>query len=157
MHAVITEVLDNWCHSKGTLWGTRLLSLMACGKLTADPFEGVDKILAQKLTQFLQEHGSYEVLPPGHAAHVINLPLLRALARLLDDPDAEITALLHSCVPVGWHQRLPRTPAVFDRKTHWSSHVGKTSRPKNGTRTTPRRTPLWMPFAPRSRSSAWLG
>ena len=51
------------------------------------------------------------------------LHLAAELARCLGDPDWQILVRGRDCyatgVPVGFRERLPRTPAVFERKTRW--------------------------------------
>ena len=51
------------------------------------------------------------------------LHLLASTARVLGDPDWRILVdnreSYATGVPVGYRRRLPRTPAVFDRKTRW--------------------------------------
>ena len=43
----------------------------------------------------------------------------------MDDPDYRMCELMREGVPIGWQQRFPRTPAIYDRKTRWRSHVGE--------------------------------
>ena len=54
------------------------------------------------------------------------LHLLASTARVLGDPDWRILVdnreSYATGVPVGYRRRLPRTPAVFDRKTRWRSY-----------------------------------
>ena len=49
----------------------------------------------------------------------IDLELLRWVLREIGDPDAEILGTYLEGVPLGIDQPLPRTPAVFPRKTKW--------------------------------------
>ena len=49
----------------------------------------------------------------------VEFRLVRALLQAAGDPDAEIFGTYPSGVRIGVGQKLPRTPAVFDRKTAW--------------------------------------
>ena len=54
------------------------------------------------------------------------LHLLAEVARTLGDPDwrvlVEARANYHTGAPVGFKKRLPRTPAVFERKRRWKPY-----------------------------------
>ena len=43
----------------------------------------------------------------------------------MDDPDYRMCELMRGGVLIGWQQWLPRTPAIYDRKTRWRRHVGE--------------------------------
>ena len=61
----------------------------------------------------------------NHPAAGIDFELLGALAVHMKDPDAAVADHYRTGVPIGWRERLPRTPAVFERKVHWARHVGQ--------------------------------
>eukprot|EP00972_Heterocapsa_arctica_P065095 9610114-Heterocapsa_arctica.AAC.1 len=46
--------------------------------------------------------------------------LLQAILRLAGDPDDGLADVMASGVSLGVDRRLPRTPAVFERKTDWA-------------------------------------
>ncbi len=62
---------------------------------------------------------------------------MRALAKALEDPDAEVASLMHTGFPLGWHGRLPRTPAMFERNIRWANHLGQVVQDDEWTSTYP--------------------
>jgi hypothetical protein len=52
--------------------------------------------------------------------------LLTFVAKELGDPDWSVLRLYRRGVRLGWNCRMPRTPALFDRKMNWASNVGDT-------------------------------
>ena len=63
---------------------------------------------------------------PEHPASVMDLEIMAFLAKHLGDPDWSVLRIFRRGVRLGWRRRLPRTPAVYERKVSWSSHVGDT-------------------------------
>ena len=51
---------------------------------------------------------------------IVEFRLVRALKQAAGDPDVEIFGTYPSGVRIGVGQKMPRTPAVFERKTAWS-------------------------------------
>jgi len=101
---------------------------MACSKVEADPFQGYDREVRASIEELLsKETGFSRDGMVEHVATTMDFELIGALAGALSDPDAQVARLCRSCVPLGWRCRLPRTPAVFARKTHWAGHVGHES------------------------------
>ena len=45
---------------------------------------------------------------------------MEALAKLCQDPDADVLDVFATGVPLGFNELLPRTPAVFEEKVHWA-------------------------------------
>ena len=57
---------------------------------------------------------------PQDRGCIIRLRLLQELLRRAQDPDAEVISRYIEGVPIGVGVKMPRTPAVFMRRTRWS-------------------------------------
>ena len=98
------------------------LLYLACNRRRASPFPS-DAVLRtrRQLGVILQESGFQDGRPrPGDAAQAVQVRLLQELLRASDDPDVHYLDWWATGVWVGSSERcLPRTPALFDRKTRW--------------------------------------
>ena len=123
---VLMKVVDRACSTRGPDYGRRLVCLLACGKPAGDPLDGMDVEARAVLTDLFHRRGFRRDGLAEHPANVIDLEMLQFLARELEDPDWRVLSAYRSGVRLGWHHRMPRTPAVFERKTRWANHVGDT-------------------------------
>ena len=57
---------------------------------------------------------------PGDLDQAIGVRLLEAWAQVTGDPDAKIAGMVARGVWIGVDRPLPRTPAIFEKKTKWS-------------------------------------
>ena len=87
--------------------------------------KGADIKAAAAITKLLGTEGFRREGKTNHQACSIDFELLGEIARRMYDPDYRMCELMREGVPIGWQQRLPRTPAIYDRKTRWWSHVGE--------------------------------
>ena len=117
----------------------RLLSDLTQGRVTADPFGD------ETLTRLRLDigHRLNEQIPgikvrrgEDEREQAIEVRLLQAFLRAVEDPDwARLNYFCHG-IPYGVHQRLPRTPAVFPPKRKWKSLRSKQNgRPRKWLRT----------------------
>ena len=103
----------------------RLVFELATGKRSASPWpeEVVEKLLFEW----------HHLLPPGQGAPLFRksyqpfyLSLIGQTLKELGDPDWKIFEKdpkgFSEGVPVGFREKLPRTPAVFERKTRWRAY-----------------------------------
>ena len=121
----VRALVDEAEVSHGRGYGLRVVCSLASAKVDADPFEGLELQLKKSFVKILQkEQGFRRDGADNHPAAGIDFELLGAIAAHMKDPDAAVAALYRTGVPLGWRERLPRTPAVFERKTHWARHVG---------------------------------
>ena len=111
-------------HARGKGFGRRVICQLACAQAADDPLQGLDVIAAQRVEEFMVRRGFRRDGRPEHPGNVIDLELLGFVARELGDPDWRAVAIYRRGVRLGWHHRLPRTPAVYERKTRWAPQVG---------------------------------
>ena len=98
---------------------------MACGRVGTDPFDGLELRVRDSFLAILRAERGFQRDGVGnHRAAGIDFELVGAVAAHLGDPDAAVMSTYRAGVPLGWCERLPRTPAVFERKTRWAKHVG---------------------------------
>jgi hypothetical protein len=126
----IADILDGVCSDFeakfGDGFGRRLVCKLACGKVEDDPLLGMETLARSRVVQHAESLGFVRDGAPEHPANVIDFELLAFLARHLGDPDWSVLRVYRRGVRLGWHHRLPRTPAVCVRKVRWASHVGDT-------------------------------
>ncbi len=95
---------------------------LAKGGYSTTPFPaGSTEALRGYAEQLLAEEGQPGVcLPrPGDRPQPIRVRLLEALLRSGGDPDVNCWTQFAQGVPTGVSDRLPRTPAVYEKKTKW--------------------------------------
>ena len=111
----------------------RLISTMATGKLEGPPFEKNMIEAQRKMLKGLMELASkgqgrpkeFDMVPEEGQCFL--LKPIGYLLRLMGDPDwriyAEAKENFVTGVRIGYDKRMPRTPAVFERKTHWHHYT----------------------------------
>lgn len=103
-------------------WDHHLMSMLA-GKMPDTPFAPgeIEKGKAS-LVEWAAKQGHHPTPEAGDTEQSPKPRLLQALLRSCQHPDAE--ALDVQCVGVrlGYLQRMPRTPAVFNKKERWRLH-----------------------------------
>ena len=100
----------------------KLLMVISVGKLKSSPFpEEIVQEVRDNLCVLLREAGHGDGLPQsGDAAQMIEVRLIQSLLEAFGDPDAYFCQWWATGVWLGSTRRkLPRTPAVFDRKVKW--------------------------------------
>ncbi len=117
--ALRRTVLDTLGSTVGGLDG--LFGRLAGGQLQSSPFsDAVKSDLAEYAMSLFDADGHGGARPrDGDVPQPVRVRLLQALQRAVDDPDP--TAMDHFArgVRLGVGTRLPRTPAVYARKTRW--------------------------------------
>jgi hypothetical protein len=99
----------------------KVVFTLACGRCKESPF-GQDLVQKARaiLSDELQRRGESEAKDTPDPQHTILLRELGMLLRQVGDPDWRILADAENSfltgVPLGVKERLPRTPAVFERK-----------------------------------------
>ena len=101
---------------------TNALKLATAAKILKCPFD--EKVIAQardELRVALKRAGFGDGLPQaGDRAQAFEVRLLQGLLQAFDDPDAVFCEFWAKGVWLGSSTRkLPRAPAIFDRKTRW--------------------------------------
>mgnify|MGYP003333509867 CR=1 FL=1 len=100
----------------------KLLMIIATGKMKDQPFpQGMIERLRENLREVLDRHGFWDGRPEeGDVEQAFEVRLIQALLIAFQDPDAFFCDWWAVGVWLGsMKRRLPRTPAVFDRKTKW--------------------------------------
>ena len=114
--AKVTEALETVVveieAQEGEGYWSRVVCSLACGKVDTDPLKGAHIKAAAAITKLLGTEGFRRDGKANHQAR-------------MDDPDYRMCELMREGVPIGWQQRLPRTPAIYDRKIRWRRHVGE--------------------------------
>ena len=105
----------------------RTVCAMACGRMDSSPFSVHLMEEARRLwLSALHELGSDQLQPHIHHPEVYHWDAIGEHLRLAGDPDWRILSRgLHSFkdgVRIGVGVRMPRTPAVFPRKTKWRKY-----------------------------------
>jgi hypothetical protein len=121
---ILHEILDGAAQTHGEKFEEKLVCALACGKVEEDPLNGLDKIAKKKLEDCLARDSFVRDDACLHPGHVIDFELVAALARKCQDPDAEGMVDYRAGIRLGHLRRMPRTPAVCERKARWSKHVG---------------------------------
>ena len=97
---------------------------MASARVEADPLCGVDDWASVALEKLLAKSGFARDGRPFHPGAEVDFELIAALAKCLADPDVKFPQRYWLGVRMGYRRRLPRTPAVYPRKSRWAAHVG---------------------------------
>ncbi len=112
-----------WTRLRGLLHVLRksaqqIMSELLKGGQTESPFR---QLVLQELVDDAHRILGDDAVPlPHDRPCVVRLRLLRAILREAADPDAEAMLGFIEGVPIGVGLRLPRTPAVYDRRVRWS-------------------------------------
>ena len=100
-------------------WSNTIFAMLA-GKLKSSPFKPEEVAKGREfLTSWVTEAG----FPPTPTKKDIQqgpqIRLLQAFMRACADPDAEAMDCFATGVCLGYNQRMPRTPAVYEAKAKW--------------------------------------
>ena len=100
---------------------TRMLSELACGKHKGTPFpEAATERIRAKLRVALTAAGHPPASPgPDFQEQPIDVLLLQAALAESGDPDHEVFSSYASGVRIGVGARMPRTPAIYERRNKW--------------------------------------
>ena len=105
---------------------TRVAYAMACQRYKASPFSEELLRSGRQILRAISGHTGADWMDEPVVGQPFLLHLLSEIARILGDPDWRVLvqASLNYAdgVPVGFKKRLPRTPAVFERKTRWRAY-----------------------------------
>ncbi len=100
-----------------------LFDRLSKGECTQNPFpQPVIEDLRAYAEQLLEREGMRGAAAPRphDRPQPVRVRLLEALLKLAGDPDLTCWDLYARGVPLGVQHRLPRTPAVYERKRKWS-------------------------------------
>ena len=98
-----------------------LLSKMAVGKCTEDPFPvDMTSELRHWAREQLQARGVNAVTLANDTRQPIDVRLVQGLLEDAKDPDHKVMNSFAVGVPTGINDKLPRTPAVYVRKVKWA-------------------------------------
>ena len=119
LRGLLSDSIEHWTKCSGKKV-SGILAGLASGKLTEDPFpRDLTNKIRSGVADFLAAAG-HEVNPrPDDQQQPISVRLLGALLRDSGDPDAAIMNTYAEGVRIGVGVKLPRTPAVYDRKVAW--------------------------------------
>ncbi len=109
--------LRDWLRNDGRT-ASEVLQGLFRGEASSSPFPG--EFVEQLVEAFFTRLGDRARVRPQDRGCVIRLRMLQAILVEARDPDAAIISEYIEGVPIGVGVRLPRTPAVFDRRTKWS-------------------------------------
>ncbi len=117
LRKVIKQHLDEALSQLGRS-ANELLEVLTRGGARESPFAAT--LVGRLVDQFHEVLGERARERPQDRRCVIRLRLLQALLAEAGDPDSAVIADYVEGVPIGVGVKLPRTPAVFDRRTRWS-------------------------------------
>ena len=120
---LLNTILDEPVADYGKDFEVRLVSSLACARVEADPLRGLDDRVRVALEKLLAKSGFARDGRPNHPGAEVDFELIAALAKHLGDPDAKFPKKYRLGVRMGYRLRLPRTPAVYPRKSRWAAHV----------------------------------
>ena len=123
--AIISDVLDAMEVASQKPLARGWLATLSCGRVSSDPFGGADRRVKEELERLLASHGFVRDAGGEQPSEGIDFQLLSALAHFVGDPCARLGTLYRHGVRLGHKRRMPRTPAVFPRKSRWNAHVGR--------------------------------
>ena len=95
----------------------------ACGRRTRSPFPGIALARTrEEIREVLVENGLNPGRPKtGDRSQAFEVRLIQALAEACEDPDAVACEWWARGCWIGEEGRkLPRTPAIFERKNKWA-------------------------------------
>ncbi|CAL1153097.1 unnamed protein product, partial [Cladocopium goreaui] len=112
--------------------GRRLLFELACKKHVDQPFPAaLVKEAREAVKGILRKHGAQLDLDAIPERQPFHLALLEEFLRLCNDPDASAyfsgKDSFAAGVSLGVNQKMPRTPAVFEKKCKWRAYDGETT------------------------------
>ena len=112
--------------------GRRLLFELACKKHVDQPFPAaLVKEAREAVKGILRKHGAQLDLDAIPERQPFHLALLEEFLRLCNDPDASAyfsgKDSFAAGVSSGVNQKMPRTPAVFEKKCKWRAYDGETT------------------------------
>ena len=121
--------LARWCFKafedcvelEGEEKAKRLFWQTAAGKTGGSPFGGEIYGFRERLDLWLRERGERPDRRPSDRDTEINFRRLRAVARVLEDEDAEfLEEVAAKGVPLGVDEDMPRNPKVYEEKVKWT-------------------------------------
>ena len=121
---LLNTILDEAVADYGKDFEVGLVSSLACARVEADPLRGLDGRARVALEKLLAKSGFGRDGRPNHPGAEVDFDLTAALAKYLGDPDTKLPQKYKLGVRMGYRRRLPRTSAVYPRKSHWAAHVG---------------------------------
>ena len=68
----------------------------------------------------MRDGGADPSVQSGDVMQAIRKRSVQSFLWLVGDPDFKICDTYAKGVPIGYAMKLPRTPAIFERKTKWS-------------------------------------
>ncbi|CAE8726071.1 unnamed protein product [Polarella glacialis] len=121
----------------GKLCVKKVLYQLACNQFTGSPFG--EELLAEGVKVFislLRKHGAAEASAEVPLGQPVLLPALENFLKLCGDPDSRVfhtsSRSFSKGVTLGILGKLPRVPAVFDRKERWRKYPEDEGDPEDG-------------------------
>jgi hypothetical protein len=103
---------------------TKVVFKLVAGKCSSSPIAAWSNEAKRVVEHAISCSGFIRSKTPGHVANTIDFDLIGGFAKAIDDPDYNILRKYHAGVNLGYLRRMPRSPAVFARKTRWAKQVG---------------------------------
>jgi hypothetical protein len=115
---LILNHLRSWEDSGGSV--KRAVFSLASGRTKASPFP--DHLIAGMRSGVIEELKKAGVDPeerPGDRSKWISVRMVQALLKEAGDPGWKVLSKVAEGAPLGWREKLPRLPAIFERKRKW--------------------------------------
>ena len=115
------KAFEDWVELEGEEKAKRLFWQTAAGKTGGSPFGGEIYGFRERLDLWLRERGERPDRRPSDRDTEINFRRLMAVARVLEDEDAEfLEEVAAKGVPLGVDEDMPRNPKVYEEKVKWT-------------------------------------
>lgn len=111
-----------WQEKEGGLLAMRKLAYrVAAGKMVESPIPAdLFKKLEEEVEEILKKAGVAPTHEESDVEQVYDVRRLQAMLKLAGDPDWRILTTYARGVPLGPGMKMPRTPAVFQKKRKWA-------------------------------------
>ena len=119
----LVRILQHWGdQTKGGI--QRLVYQMATGRLKESPFpvmvvKQLKDAVREELRRIRKERGWPAFDKPPAKGQWVDVRFLQDAMEVAGDPDHKSMNKFAEGVRVGWRRKMPRTPAVFERKKQW--------------------------------------
>ena len=114
-----------WCHARGRVarfWdGRKAVYALALGKFSSSPFSSELVVACRSSLESALKAGGIDIVQ-NDAPQAVRARWLQAVALGVGDHDAHFASMVAGGVRTGALSSLPRTPAIFEKKSKWALH-----------------------------------
>ncbi len=120
LNRIIDEAVDQWIKHEGKS-AVEIFEQLAKGQTLLDPIpEGIKEEMRRRARALFDGAVCDGQPNPNDLPMLLDCRLLQAVLWEAEDPDRKGISVYYEGVRLGINRRMPRTPAVFARKTRWN-------------------------------------